>query len=69
MAEGSRDGVDGVGVGGVGDDVDLAALSAHGIAAEADAAVGEFLAVCRPVWVAPPAVVHGVAGEAGGLVL
>lgn len=52
-------------VGGVDDDVDLTAFAADGVAAEANAAVGESLAVCLPVWVAPPAIVDGVAGETG----
>lgn len=69
MPEGARDGAGRVVVGGVGDDVDLAALAAQGVAAEPDAAVGEALAVRRPVWVAVPAVVDGVSGQALVLLL
>lgn len=39
VAEGTGNGVRGVGVGGVGDDVDLTAFSSHGVAAEPNAAV------------------------------
>lgn len=40
VAEGARRGVRRVAVGGVGDDVDLAAFAAEGALGEADAAVG-----------------------------
>lgn len=55
-------------IGGVGDDVDLAAFAAEGCVAESDGAVGESLAVVGPVWVAPPAIVDWVSGEARELV-
>lgn len=64
VAEGTGDGVGGVTVGGVGDDVDLTAFAAEGVVAEPDAAVGELLAVVSPVRVAGPTVVDGVAGDA-----
>lgn len=57
--------VDGVVVGGVGDDVDTAVLAAEGVLAEADGAVGEAVAMGRPVGVAAPAVVDWVGGGAG----
>ncbi|GER54280.1 aliphatic sulfonates import ATP-binding protein SsuB [Striga asiatica] len=66
VAEGARFGVDGVEVGGVGHDVVAAAFAAERVLAEADCAVGEALAVELPVRVTAPAVVDGVAGEAGG---
>ena len=69
MAESARDGVGGITIGGVGNDVDPAAFAAEYGAAEADSAVRESLAVVLPVWVAPPAVVDGVAGEACWLVV
>ena len=69
MAESARDGVGGITIGGVGNDVDPAAFAAECGAAEADSAVRESLAVVLPVWVAPPAVVDGVAGEACWLVV
>ena len=62
VAESAGCWVGGVAVGGVGDDVDLAAFAAHCVCAEADAAVGELLAVVGPVGGgAAPAVVDGVA--------
>lgn len=64
VAESAWDGAGWVTVGGVGDDVDLAAFAAEGVAAKTDAAVGEALAVSGPVGVAAPAVVNGVAGQA-----
>ena len=64
VPEGARSWVDGVPVGGVGDDVEPAALAAHGVPTEPNAAVGEALPVVCPVGVAPPAVVDGVAREA-----
>lgn len=64
VAEGARSWVRRIGIGRVGYDVDLAAFAADGIAAEADAAVGESLPVRRPIWVAAPAIVDGVSGEA-----
>lgn len=57
-------GVHRVVVAGVGDHVDLAVAAADGVAAEADAAVGEPLAILVPVRVAPPAVVDRIAGAA-----
>lgn len=65
----ARDRVGRVAVGGVGHHVDLSALPAHGIFAEADAAVGELLAVGRPVGVAAPAVVDWVSGETRALLV
>uniref|UniRef100_A0A7N2N8N7 Chaperone DnaJ C-terminal domain-containing protein n=1 Tax=Quercus lobata TaxID=97700 RepID=A0A7N2N8N7_QUELO len=47
-----------------GDNVDPATFAAECGAAEADGAVCESLAVVLPVWVAEPAVVDGVSGEA-----
>lgn len=69
MAESARDGVGGITIGGVGNDVDPAAFAAECGAAEADGAVRESLAVVLPVWVAAPAIVDGVAGEACWLVV
>lgn len=60
VAERAFLGVHGVVVAGVGDDVELAVAAADGVAAEADAAVGEPLPVVVPVGVAAPAVVDGV---------
>lgn len=60
VPEGALLGVHGVVVASVGDHVDLAVAAADGVAAEADAAVGEALAVVVPVRVAAPAVVDGV---------
>lgn len=65
MAEGARSWVDWVVIIGVCDDVEATVAAANGIAAEADAAVGEALAVAVPVGVAPPAVVDGVSCAAG----
>ena len=67
VAESARDGVGGVTIGGVGDAVDPAAFAAECGAAEG--AVCESLAVVLPVWVAAPAVVDGVSGEACWLVV
>ncbi|OAY64628.1 hypothetical protein ACMD2_01918 [Ananas comosus] len=65
VAEGAGGGVDGVEVGGVGDDVERAALPAEGAAPEPDAAVRQPLPVRLPVHArAPPAVVDRVAREA-----
>lgn len=47
----------------VGNDVDLSAFATHGIPAEPDTAVGQSLSVCRPIRVAPPAIIDGVSGE------
>ena len=69
VAESARDGVGGITIGGVGNDVDPAAFAAECRAAEADGAVRESLAVVLPVWVAAPAVVDGVSGEACWLVV
>lgn len=66
VAEGTGSRVDRVKVGRVGDYVDLTAFATEGVASESDAAVGELLAVVFPVWVATPAIVDGVAGEALG---
>lgn len=65
VAEGSGPWVDRVGVGGVSDDVEAAIAAPDGIAAEPCAAVGKALAVLVPGGVASPAVVNGVAREAG----
>lgn len=63
MAEGSTFGVDGIRVGGVGDDVNLTTTAAVGVAAEANGAVCEALAVGAPVsGGAAPAVVDWVTG-------
>jgi len=64
VAESARLGVDHVGVAVVGDDVDVAVAAADGVFAEAERAVGEGLAVLVPLFVAAPAVVHGVAAAA-----
>ena len=69
VAESARDGVGGITIGGVGDNVDPATFAAECGAAEADGAVRESLAVVLPVWVAAPAIVDGVAGEACWLVV
>ena len=69
VVESARDGVGGVTIGGVGDDVDTTAFATECGAAEADGAVCESLAVVLPVWVAAPAVVDGVSGEACWLVV
>lgn len=61
IAEGALSRVDRVIVAGVGDNVDLAIAATNGIAAEADAAVSQALAVIVPVLIAAPAVVDGVA--------
>ena len=67
VAESARDGVGGLMIGGVGDNVDPAAFDAECGAAEG--AVCESLAVVLPVWVAAPVVVDGVSGEACWLVV
>ena len=64
VAEGSGGRVRRVVVGGVGDEVKAAAFAAERALSEADGAVGEALAVLRPVWVAAPAVVDWVSGDA-----
>lgn len=67
MAESAGEGVGGIGVGGVGNDVELAVLAANGGAAETDGAVGEVEAVDEIIGgVAEEAVVDGIAGEALG---
>ena len=64
VAEGSGGRVRRVVVGGVGDEVKAPAFTAERALSEADGAVGEALAVLRPVWVAAPAVVDWVSGDA-----
>ena len=64
MAEGSGDRVRRIVVGRVGDEVKAAAFAAERALSEADGAVAEALAVLRPVWVAAPAVVDWVSGDA-----
>lgn len=61
VAESAGFGVDGVDIWRVSDGVERAVSAADGVAAEADAAIGEFLAVEMPVRVTAPAVVYGVA--------
>ena len=61
VTESARSGVDSVIVAGVHDHIDLAVLSADGVLAEADRAVGQSLPVGSPVRVAPPAVIDRVA--------
>jgi hypothetical protein len=65
VAEGALARVDGVVVAGVGDHVEPAVAAADGVAAEADAAVGQALAVVVPVRVPAPAVVDRVARLGG----
>jgi len=64
VAEGALARVDGVVVARISDHVDLAVAATDGVAAEADAAVSQALAVLVPVRVAAPAVVHRVASAA-----
>ncbi|KAF3790928.1 hypothetical protein EJ110_NYTH15672 [Nymphaea thermarum] len=65
VTEGPWPGVHGVVVRGVGHHVVASIAAANGVAPEPDTAVGEPLAVARPIGVAPPAVVDGVTGSAG----
>lgn len=67
VTQSPRLGRDHVVVGVVGDDVILAVLAAERVLAEANGAVGQALAVVGPIGVAFPAVVDGVAGQAGGV--
>lgn len=69
ITESAGDGVDGVVVGGVGDDVEFATFAAESVLAESDGAIGEALAVELPAGVAAPAVIDWVAGQAAGLVV
>lgn len=64
VAEGAGAGCYGVVVGGVGDDVEAASLPAERVLAESDGTIGEALAVELPVWIATPAVVDRVSGQA-----
>lgn len=66
VPECAGEGIDGVMVGGIRDNVNSAAFAAEGVLAEANGAIGEALAVQLPVWIAPPAVVDWVAGWAYG---
>lgn len=61
VAEGTLARVDRVVIARVGDHVDLAVAAANGVAAKADAAVSEALAIVVPVRVAAPAVIDGIA--------
>ena len=61
VTEGAWPWVDGVVVGGVGDNVVLAVSASHGVTAEAYGAACQLLAVALPVPVTPPAVVDWIA--------
>lgn len=66
VPESARWGVDRVGVGGVSDDIELAGFATESGAPKADATVGKALPFGAPVRArAAPAIVDGVAGEAG----
>lgn len=64
MPESARSWVGHVVVGGVRDNVDLAASAAGSTPAEPDGTFGQALPVGSPVCVALPAVVYWVSGEA-----
>lgn len=64
VAQSAGTGIDGIGVGGVSDDIELAVLAAESVTAKAKATLGEALPVSAPVRAgAAPAIVNGVSGE------
>lgn len=65
VAESSRARVYRVGIGGICNYVDLTSFPSHGVSAESNAAIGEFLAIGLPVGVAAPTIVDRVSGLTG----
>lgn len=63
VSKGSGNRVRRVVVGGIRDEVKATAFTSERTLSEADRAIGEPLAIFRPVWVATPAIVDWVPGD------